>query len=128
MTAQQISDAELAGQSATYSYIRPEDDLAAEAEVLLERGWLIRDAKDRLWLTAEGEQARIDLARNAPAIRAALHEGIDVITTIVRCLSTTGGSRSERRQPMTTMSPGCGRSSMNSTFTLPRWTARTCWI
>ncbi|MFD5300050.1 MarR family transcriptional regulator [Streptomyces mutabilis] len=59
------------------SYIRPEDDLAAEAEVLLERGWLIRDAKDRLWLTAEGEQARIDLARNAPAIRAALHEGID---------------------------------------------------
>lgn len=64
-------------QAAMTSYIRPEDDLAAEAEVLLERGWLTRDAEDRLWLTAEGEQARVDLARNAPAIRAALHEGID---------------------------------------------------
>ncbi|MEV6886285.1 MULTISPECIES: MarR family winged helix-turn-helix transcriptional regulator [unclassified Streptomyces] len=59
------------------SYIRPEDDLAAEAAVLLERGWLTRDAKDRLRLTTEGEQARVDLARNAPAIRAVLHEGID---------------------------------------------------
>lgn len=64
-------------QVAMASYIRPEDDLAAEAEVLLERGWLTRDAEDRLWLTKEGEQARVDLARNAPAIRAALHEGID---------------------------------------------------
>lgn len=59
------------------SYIRPEDDLAAEAEVLLERGWLTRDPEDRLWLTEEGEQARVDLGRDAPAIRAALHEGID---------------------------------------------------
>jgi hypothetical protein len=57
--------------------IRPEDDLAAEAEALPERGWLTRDAEERLWLTEEGERARVDLARNAPAIRAALHEGID---------------------------------------------------
>lgn len=64
-------------QAAMTSYIRPEDDLAAEAEVLLERGWLTRDTEDRLWLTKEGEQARVDLARNAPAIRATLHEGID---------------------------------------------------
>ncbi|MFV8132825.1 MarR family transcriptional regulator [Streptomyces syringium] len=64
-------------RDAMTSYIRPEDDLAAEAEVLLERGWLTRDAEDRLWLTEEGEQARVNLARNAPAIRAALHEGID---------------------------------------------------
>ncbi|MGA4799716.1 MarR family transcriptional regulator [Streptomyces lavendulocolor] len=64
-------------REAMTSYIRPEDDLAAEAEVLLERGWLTRDADHRLWLTDEGEQARVDLARNAPAIRAALHEGID---------------------------------------------------
>ncbi|MFD7235305.1 MarR family winged helix-turn-helix transcriptional regulator [Streptomyces syringium] len=64
-------------REAMASYIRPEDDLAAEAEPLLERGWLTRDAEDRLWLTEEGEQARVDLARNAPAIRAALHEGID---------------------------------------------------
>ncbi|MFD3548749.1 MarR family transcriptional regulator [Streptomyces sp. NPDC058655] len=72
-------------REAMASYIRPEDDLAAEAEVLLERGWLTRDAEDRLWLTGEGEQARVDLARNAPAIRAALHEGIDdadYVTTV----------------------------------------------
>ncbi|MEV7544575.1 MarR family winged helix-turn-helix transcriptional regulator [Streptomyces sp. NPDC089915] len=64
-------------REAMASYVRPEDDLAAEAAVLVERGWLTRDADDRLWLTEEGERARVDLARNAPAIRAALHEGID---------------------------------------------------
>ncbi|MFE9928489.1 MarR family transcriptional regulator [Streptomyces sp. NPDC005533] len=72
-------------REAMASYIRPEDDLAVEAAVLLERGWLTRDAEDRLWLTEEGEQARVDLARNAPAIRAALHEGIpdtDYVTTV----------------------------------------------
>ncbi|MBW5484601.1 MarR family winged helix-turn-helix transcriptional regulator [Streptomyces bambusae] len=72
-------------RKAMASYIRPEDDLAAEAEVLIGRGWLRRDAEDRLWLTEEGEQARVDLARNAPAIRAALHEGIDdadYVTTV----------------------------------------------
>ena len=43
------------------------------------------DAEDRLWLTAAGEQARVHLARNAPAVRAALHEGIDdadYVTTV----------------------------------------------
>ncbi|WP_306328254.1 MarR family transcriptional regulator [Streptomyces venezuelae] len=72
-------------RAAMASYIRPEDDLAAEAEVLLERGWLSRDAGGRWWLTEEGEQARVDLARHAPAIRAALHEGIDdadYVTTV----------------------------------------------
>ncbi|MEW2029865.1 MarR family transcriptional regulator [Streptomyces roseifaciens] len=64
-------------REAMRSYIRPEDDLAAESAVLVERGWLRRDAEDRLWLTEEGERARADLARTAPAIRAALHEGID---------------------------------------------------
>jgi len=64
-------------QSAMSSYIRTEDDLAAEAEVLLERGWLMRDAEGRLWITADGERARVDLGRSAPAIRAALHAGID---------------------------------------------------
>lgn len=53
-------------RAAMASYIRPEDDLAKEAEVLLERGRLTRDAEDRLWLTEEGEQARVSLARSAP--------------------------------------------------------------
>lgn len=81
MTTQEISEL----REAMSSYIRPEDDLAAEAEGLLERGWLTRDAEGRLWLIPEGEQARVDLARNAPAIRAALHEGIDdadYVTTV----------------------------------------------
>lgn len=72
-------------QAAMTSYIRPEDDLAAEAGVLLERGWLTRDTEDRLWISEEGERARVELARNAPSIRAALHEGIDdadYVTTV----------------------------------------------
>ncbi|MDF5752827.1 MarR family transcriptional regulator [Spongiactinospora sp. TRM90649] len=72
-------------QEAMSAYIRPEDDLAAEAEVLLGRGWLSRDAEARLWITEEGEQARRDLALNGPVIRAALHEGIDdadYVTTV----------------------------------------------
>ncbi|MEI5036435.1 MarR family transcriptional regulator [Streptomyces sp. S1A(2023)] len=85
-------------REAMTSYIRPEDDLAAEAEVLLERGWLSRDAGHRLWITEEGEQARVDLARNAPAIRAALHEGIDdtdYVTTLKvlqRLIRNAGGT------------------------------------
>ncbi|MGV9881131.1 MarR family transcriptional regulator [Streptomyces sp. NPDC003006] len=72
-------------QAAMTSYIRPEDDLAAEAEVLLERGWLTRDTEDRLWLTQEGEQARADIKSTTPAFRAVLHEGIDdadYVTTV----------------------------------------------
>ncbi|ALO05967.1 putative transposase [Streptomyces venezuelae] len=84
-------------REAMSSYIRPEDDLAVEAEGLLERGWLTRDTEDRLWLTPEGEQARIDMASNAPAIRAALHEGIDdadYVTTmkvLQRLIRNAGG-------------------------------------
>ncbi|WP_097870731.1 transposase [Streptomyces sp. rh34] len=72
-------------QQAMASYIRPEDDLAVAAEELVQRGWLTRDAAGRLWITEAGEQARLDLKRNAPAIRAALHEGIsdaDYVTTV----------------------------------------------
>lgn len=85
-------------QQAMASYIRPEDDLAVEAEALVERGWLNRDADGRLWLTEAGEQARVDLARNAPAIRAALHEGIsdaDYVTTVKvlqRLIRNAGGT------------------------------------
>ncbi|WP_329021580.1 MarR family winged helix-turn-helix transcriptional regulator [Streptomyces sp. NBC_00690] len=64
-------------QQAMSSYLRPEDDLTAEAEVLLQRGWLTRDAEARLWITEAGEKARTDLKQHAPAIRARIHEGID---------------------------------------------------
>ncbi|WP_410661864.1 MarR family transcriptional regulator [Amycolatopsis sp. lyj-84] len=85
-------------REAMVSYIRPEDDLAVEAEALVERGWVTWDTENRLWLTEEGEQARVDLARNAPAIRAALHEGIedtDYVTTVKvlqRLIRNAGGT------------------------------------
>ncbi|MCG5214175.1 MarR family winged helix-turn-helix transcriptional regulator [Streptosporangium sp. KLBMP 9127] len=64
-------------QQAMSSYLRAEDELPAEAGVLLERGWLSRDTDDRLWITDAGEAARVDLKRHAPEIRAQIHEGID---------------------------------------------------
>ncbi|NEB14503.1 MarR family transcriptional regulator [Streptomyces coelicoflavus] len=85
-------------RQAMASYIRPEDDLAAEAEVLLERGWLTRDAEKRLWLTTEGEQARVDIAGLAPSIVSVLHEGIDdadYVTTLKvlqRLIRNAGGT------------------------------------
>ncbi|MFI1386470.1 MarR family transcriptional regulator [Embleya sp. NPDC020886] len=85
-------------QEAMTLYIRPEDDLAAEAEVLVGRGWLTRDTEDRLWLTEEGERARVDFSRNAPAIRAVLHEGIDdadyvtALKVLRRLIHNAGGT------------------------------------
>ncbi|MEV5695677.1 MarR family winged helix-turn-helix transcriptional regulator [Micromonospora globbae] len=64
-------------REAMATYLRPEDDLHAEAEVLLERGWLRRDGENRLWITEAGEEARLRLKAHAPAIRARIHEGID---------------------------------------------------
>ncbi|SCG58600.1 hypothetical protein [Micromonospora humi] len=59
------------------SYLRAEDDLAAEAEVLLERGWLARGQEGRLSITDAGEEARVRLKQHAPAIRARIHRDID---------------------------------------------------
>ncbi|KUL36835.1 transposase [Streptomyces sp. NRRL F-4489] len=64
-------------RDAMSTYLRPEDDLAAEAEVLLERGWLTRDGDGRLWLTEAGEEARVGLKQHGPAIRDRIHHGID---------------------------------------------------
>ncbi|GLY00504.1 MarR family winged helix-turn-helix transcriptional regulator [Actinoplanes sp. NBRC 101535] len=59
-------------------YLRPEDDLAAEAEVLVDRGWLRLDGGDgRLWITEAGEEARIAMTERTPEIRSAIHHGID---------------------------------------------------
>lgn len=84
-------------RKAMASYLRSEDDLAVEAEVLVERGWLTWGAEERLWLTEAGEAARVDLGRTSPAIRAALHEGIDdadYVTTVKvlqRLIRNAGG-------------------------------------
>lgn len=64
-------------EQAMSGYLRAEDDLASEAEVLLRRGWLTRDDADRLWLTEAGEAARGDLRKHARAIRGQIHQGID---------------------------------------------------
>ncbi|MBB4919066.1 MarR family winged helix-turn-helix transcriptional regulator [Streptosporangium saharense] len=85
-------------QQAMSSYIKPEDDLRAEAEVLLERGWLTRDAGERLWITEEGEAARLRLKEHAPAIRALIHRDIDdadYVTTVKvlqRLIENTSGA------------------------------------
>ncbi|OKH88505.1 MarR family winged helix-turn-helix transcriptional regulator [Streptomyces uncialis] len=64
-------------QRAMATYLREEDDLAAESEGLLERGWLTRDGEGRLWITEVGDEARAGLKRHAPVIRDRIHEGID---------------------------------------------------
>ncbi|MFI6151454.1 MarR family transcriptional regulator [Kitasatospora sp. NPDC051170] len=87
-------------QQAMRSYIRPGDDLRAEAEVLLERGWITRDPDERLWITEAGEAARVGLKHHAPAIRARIHQGIDdadYVTTLKvlqRMIRNAGGSLS----------------------------------
>ena len=64
-------------REAMSSYLRHEDDLEAEAEALLERGWLTRDGDGRWWISDEGEAARVDFKRHFPAIRERIHRGID---------------------------------------------------
>ncbi|MFG1926994.1 MarR family transcriptional regulator [Cryptosporangium sp. NPDC048952] len=80
------------------TYLRPEDDLAAEAETLLERGWITRDDRGRLTITAAGDAAKDTVAAQAPAVRAAIHDGIDdadYVTTLKvlqRMIRNVGGS------------------------------------
>jgi hypothetical protein len=85
-------------QQAMSSYIRPEDDLAVEAAMLLERGWLTRDDEGRLWITDAGEEARADLKRHAPDIRDRIHRGIDdadyvtALKVLRQMIRNTGGT------------------------------------
>ncbi|RII11693.1 hypothetical protein DSC45_27670 [Streptomyces sp. YIM 130001] len=61
----------------TKSYRQAEDDLAADAEILLERGWITREPDGRLRITGAGDRARTELKARAPAWRAHIHAGID---------------------------------------------------
>lgn len=85
-------------RQAMSTYLRSEDDLDAEAEVLLERGWLTRDDVGQLWITESGDEARADFKRHAPAIRARIHQGIndsDYVTALKvlqRMIRNTGSS------------------------------------
>ncbi len=63
-------------RSAMVSFLRPEDGLAAEAEVLLASGWVTRDGEGRLWITEAGDAARAGLKARAPEWRVELHDGI----------------------------------------------------
>jgi hypothetical protein len=79
------------------TYLRAEDDLTAEAAVLVERGWLTRDTEDRLWITGAGDEARDRVKRQAPAIRERIHEGVDdadyviALKVLRRMIHNTGG-------------------------------------
>ncbi|GAB3149726.1 hypothetical protein GCM10027290_36400 [Micromonospora sonneratiae] len=85
-------------QEAMATYLRPEDDLATEAQVLVERGWLHRDDEDRPWITEAGEQARTDMKSHAPAIRDRIHDGIDDVDYVTalkvlrRMIDNVGGN------------------------------------
>jgi hypothetical protein len=85
-------------RQAMRTYLRAEDDLAAEALVLLDRGWLRRDDDERWWITEAGEEARVRLAGHAPAIRALIHDGIpdaDYVTALKvlrQLIRNTGGA------------------------------------
>ncbi|MFD0266389.1 MarR family transcriptional regulator [Streptomyces sp. NPDC127106] len=79
------------------AYLRSEDDLEAEAEVLLGQGRLTRDDDGRLWITEAGEEARTRIKEHAPAIRARIHEGIDdadyvtALKILRQMIANTGG-------------------------------------
>ncbi|MEE4422464.1 MarR family transcriptional regulator [Streptomyces bugieae] len=64
-------------RQAMRTYIRPEDDLEAEAADLLERGWLTHDDEGRLRITEQGEETRAAFRQHVPAIRDGIHQGID---------------------------------------------------
>ncbi|MFG2332401.1 MarR family transcriptional regulator [Streptomyces sp. NPDC048604] len=64
-------------EQAMSSYLRPEDDLAIESELLVGRGWLTRDEAARLWITEAGEDARAGLKARVPGFRTRVHERID---------------------------------------------------
>ncbi|MFD5182229.1 MarR family transcriptional regulator [Streptomyces sp. NPDC058372] len=85
-------------QAAMASFLRPEDDLAAEAEVLLASGWVTRDGEGRLWITEAGDAARAGLKARAPEWRAELHAGIDdadyatTLRVLMRLMRNTGAT------------------------------------
>ncbi|MFG3257025.1 MarR family transcriptional regulator [Streptomyces sp. NPDC048172] len=85
-------------QEAMRSYIRPEDDLAAEAGTLVERGSLTRDGEGRLWITEAGEAERLRIKKHAPEIRDRIHAGIDdadyvtALKVLQQMIRNTGGT------------------------------------
>ncbi|MEU4564596.1 MarR family winged helix-turn-helix transcriptional regulator [Actinoplanes sp. NPDC023936] len=92
-------------RQAMSSYLRAEDDLGAEADVLVERGWLTRDDAGRLWITDAGEDARVRLKQHAPAIRARIHENIDdadYVTTLKVLLQMISNTDESVERPAVT--------------------------
>lgn len=84
-------------KEAMAAYLRPEDDLDGEGDVLVGRGWLRRDGHGRFWLTTAGEDARLGLKQFAPEIRAEIHAGISdadyvvALTVLRQMIRNTGG-------------------------------------
>ncbi|MFH8881373.1 hypothetical protein [Streptomyces californicus] len=71
-------------QEAMASYIRPKDDLDSEAAESVRPEWLRPAPGGALWITEEGELARLGLKSNAPALLAAPHAGTAGRTTSPR--------------------------------------------
>jgi DNA-binding MarR family transcriptional regulator len=74
-----------------------DDDLESAAEDLLERGLVVRDTDQRLWITEAGQQGRARIKEQAPSVRARIHDGIDdadYVTTLKvlrRMIDNVGG-------------------------------------
>ncbi|MFM9609062.1 MarR family winged helix-turn-helix transcriptional regulator [Streptomyces niveiscabiei] len=102
-------------KEAMTTYLRPEDDLSAEAQTLLAKGWITRDGDGRLWITEAGEEARTEVKRHAPAVRARLHEGIDdadyvtAVKVLRRMILNSGDPAGVLTSPATGPSSGSGR-------------------
>lgn len=100
------------------TYLRPEDDLEAEAEALLARGWLRRDDDGRLWITPEGEEGRRAIKQLAPEITARIHEGIDdadyvaALKVLGRMIRNTSGPA--RPEPSRHYTKGFARPRLQS--------------
>ncbi|BBH69668.1 hypothetical protein ACTI_63530 [Actinoplanes sp. OR16] len=57
-------------------HIATTDDLPAEAEALLDDGYIRVDASGRLWATAAGREACAGVRRHLPEITERIHRGI----------------------------------------------------
>lgn len=85
-------------EQAMSSYLRPEDNLHVEAEILLRHGWVTRDGEGRLRITDAGEDARTRFKQHAPAIRALIHKDIDdadyvtALNVLRQMIRNTGGT------------------------------------
>ncbi|MFG2296650.1 MarR family winged helix-turn-helix transcriptional regulator [Streptomyces sp. NPDC048603] len=87
-------------------YLLPQDRPAEDAEDLVGRGLLTRDAAGRLWLAEPGRQAHARVKEILPGLRAHIHDGIDdadyasAVRVLRRMMRNVGGPTALERYPL----------------------------